>query len=215
VWAAVEHITAAPTLSARALGRHDSIVRRLAADTVALAPARFGMVTASQAALVRLVEKRAEETARVLNMVKHREQMTVRLFSPGSLAETAEAPTGALSRSRTTRRSARRDRRPTSDRSTRRTASARGPGTRYLQERAAREMALRRELVRLRAALGDLVVAEQIVPQASGPLLGSVYHLVARGHAARYTAALAGHVVEGVAVTGPAPCYAFAGGLRL
>jgi hypothetical protein len=87
-----------------------------------------------------------------------------------------------------------------------------GPGTRYLL-RAAGRFALR-ELDPVRAALSGRVVAERVEPHARPPLLASVHHLIPRGEARGYEAAVraAAPAVAPLAlrVSGPWPPYAFA-----
>jgi len=142
-----------------------------------------------RAALERLVGKRAEETAGLLRVLRGREQMTVRLFSSRA--------TGG---------------RPASNPGEERAA---GPGARYLRACARREAALQRELAHVRAEVGQMVLDERVARHATGDLIASVYHLVARGSGVRYAATLADGVAARAIVSGPSPCYAFAEELRL
>ena len=211
VWAAVEEVAAVPPLTEHALRRHDAVVRELATITNAVAPARFGTVVSNRAALVDIVSKRAEETASVLSLVEGRTQMTVRVSSPQLLGGGSEVET-------TKRRavSARSSEDPPGRDTPRAGAvDTPGPGTRYLRARARRETMLQRELDVVHAALGDLVLDERVARYATGPLLASVYHLVAPTDTARYVEALTTRAAGRVSIGGPAPCYAFADGLRL
>jgi hypothetical protein len=84
----------------------------------------------------------------------------------------------------------------------------RGPGARYLEERRrARRLP---ELDPLRAAVAALVRAERVERQEGRGLLASVYHLIDKGTADAYRAALA--TVDGLRVTisGPWPAWSFA-----
>jgi hypothetical protein len=91
-----------------------------------------------------------------------------------------------------------------------------GPGARYLAERAVaqRTAADVQELTPIRAVLDRYVVAERVERHQTPPLVASVYHLLARGTAAAYTAAVedAARDLRGIRVTvsGPWAAYAFA-----
>jgi hypothetical protein len=100
-------------------------------------------------------------------------------------------------------------------------ADAAGPGTRYLLGR--RDiLALAEsvpELEPLRPGLAALVRAERRERHDQPPLLASIHHLVDRGGAAAYRAAVrrgrAAVAPRQVLVRGPWPPYAFATGLGL
>jgi hypothetical protein len=140
----------------------------------------------------------------VLALVRGCEQMTLRVYAGGRLP------------------------RPVAEAASRRSPGADrprgGPGSRYL-ERRARAIELP-ELAPLRDALAGLVRVERAEPAgldepaprgdaAGGRLVARVYHLVARGRAAAYTAAVAAAapaLPRRVVVIGPSPAYAFAAG---
>jgi len=89
-----------------------------------------------------------------------------------------------------------------------------GPGARYLKRRAAAMHAP--ELKPYRPALKRWVRAERVQRHDQGELVCSVYHLIDRGEAPRYLAALEGagrqtRGVRGVRIiaSGPHPAYAF------
>ncbi|MFL6261349.1 MAG: GvpL/GvpF family gas vesicle protein [Thermoanaerobaculia bacterium] len=169
------------------LERQDAVVRRLAEVFGALLPARFGEAFADESALANRLAPREREVADALALVRGCVQMTLRVFGePEIRPEPEAAPSG-------------------------------GPGTRYL---AARRREIERahslpEIEPLREALRPLLRAERIERhEAAGPLLGTAYHLVLRGEAGAYLAALetAKERIGGrrVAATGPWPPYAFA-----
>lgn len=85
-----------------------------------------------------------------------------------------------------------------------------GPGTRYLEER--RKARRLPELDPLRTALGALARAERIERHTEPGLLASVYHLIDRGSAAAYGAAVRRAELHGlhVSVSGPWPAWSFA-----
>jgi hypothetical protein len=169
------------------LERQDAVVRRLAESFGAILPARFGEVFADEAALAARLIPREREVAAALALVRGCVQMTLRIFGePEPAREPAAEPEEG------------------------------GPGTRYL---AARRRESERahslpEIDPLREALRPLLRAERMERHAAGPLLGTAYHLVARGQEGAYRAALEGarQRMGGrrVAATGPWPPYAFA-----
>ncbi len=169
------------------LERQDAVVRGLAERFGALLPARFGEAFTDEAALASRLAPREREVTEALALVRGCVQMTLRVFGdPEPRPELEVAPTG-------------------------------GPGTRYL---AARSREIERahslpEIEPLRAALRPLLRAERIERhESAGPLLGTAYHLVARGEAGAYLVTLeaARERIGGrrVAATGPWPPYAFA-----
>lgn len=187
--AAVGELDAAPPPTAASLRAHDAAVRRLARETTALLPARFGQWVASRAELAEAVRWRRDQLLAALALVEGCEQMTLRLF--GSAAP-APAPAGE--------------------------GLPAGPGARYLEARR-RERAWTRELPELepvRAALGALVRGELLERGSRPPLVGAAYHLVRRGEAPRYLRAVDAAALPPslrVLASGPWPPYAFAPGL--
>ena len=189
VLAAAGEVPAAPAVEAAALRRHDDAVRRLAAATPAVLPARFGSVVADEPALVERLAPAAAALREALAVVAGREQMTLRIFSPaadrGRAAGEAE------------------------------TEDHLGPGTAYLRSRLREWMGEQRvaELEPLRPVLERFVLAERVERHQTPPLVASIYHLVTRGEAARYTTTVeAAATAAGIrlAVSGPWPPYAFA-----
>ncbi|MBX3471553.1 MAG: GvpL/GvpF family gas vesicle protein [Planctomycetes bacterium] len=181
---------APPAPTPAALREHDAAVRRLEGLAGAVLPARFGQVAADEAALAERIGPRVDALRRALDLVRGREQMTLRLFGP------LEA-TGAL---------------PAADDPG---DTGLGPGARYLARRRAALGVP--EAAGLLEALGARVRATRVERPAAGAgeLLASVYHLVDRGAADGYRAqveALApGLAPRRVRVSGPWPAYAFAG----
>jgi hypothetical protein len=185
--AAVGDMTEQPAVSEATLRAHDAVVRRLADAVDAILPVRFGSLL-PEASLTDLLAVRAAELREALSLVAGREQMTLRVL--GDAPARADAAPEDVN------------------------ADGLGPGARYL---AARRAEWRRaheapELAALRPALQPLVRAERVTRHDAPPLLASVYHLVDRGAAAAYQAAIEGAALGSVRVvaTGPWPPYAFA-----
>ncbi|MCO5165694.1 MAG: GvpL/GvpF family gas vesicle protein [Planctomycetes bacterium] len=188
--AVVGVLSAAPSgTSPEGLRGHDAVVRRLADVAAAVLPARFGQTAPDEGALADRVRPRADALRRALDLVRGREQMTLRLFGAGAAPVEPAPPDDA----------------------------ALGPGARYLARRRAALGVP--EAADLLAALGPAVRASRVerpAPgRAAGALLASVYHLVDRGAADVYRArveALAPALApRRVRVSGPWPAYAFAG----
>jgi hypothetical protein len=70
----------APALSAEALRAHEAAVRRIAEATEACLPARFGSSAADEESLLKAVASRANDWAEALQLVRGREQMTLRIY---------------------------------------------------------------------------------------------------------------------------------------
>lgn len=177
----------APAPSAAALRRHDATVRRLAKTVDAILPVRFGTLVPDDAELARLLAARVAELREALALVAGREQMTLRVYGAGrAIVPAAPGP-----------------RIPGQ------------PGTRYLvaRLRARRRARAVPEIAPLRPALRRLVRAERVEPHAEPPLLASLYHLVDRGQARAYRAAVAAGArrLEGIRIrsSGPWAPYAF------
>jgi gas vesicle protein GvpL/GvpF len=183
--AAVGDVAAAPALTAETLRAHDEVVRALAAASDAILPARFGSFVSDASALAEALTAQAAALADALRLVEGCEQMTARLFS----ATTAAAPEEPV--------------------------LAAASGTEYLEGRRrawrrAREVP---EAAPLRACLQGLVRAERVQRHDAPPLIASLYHLIARGRAADYlaavTAAATALAPARVRATGPWAPYAF------
>ena len=185
--AAVGDMTEAPAISASTLRAHDSVVRRLAGGVDAILPVRFGALLPEDA-LADVLTTRARELREALALVAGREQMTLRVLGDAVAPAQSTAAVDA--------------------------AGELGPGARYLTERQAQWRRAREvpELAALRPALAPLVRAERVVRHDTPPLLASVYHLIDRGRAGDYQAAVEAAAPGPIRVvaTGPWPPYAFA-----
>ncbi|MFL6192958.1 MAG: GvpL/GvpF family gas vesicle protein [Thermoanaerobaculia bacterium] len=187
VSAVVGDLAERPRPDRQTLERQDAVVRRLADRFGALLPARFGEAFPDAATLADRLAPRGAEVAEALALVRGCVQMTLRVF--GDPEPAVEIPP----------------------------ASEAGPGARYLAERRREQERSRSlpEIEPLRELLRPLVRAERVQRhESAGPLLGTAYHLVARGQSDAYLAALEGasRWIGGrrIAATGPWPPYAFA-----
>ena len=191
VLAAVGDVASPPGLDAASLRAHDGSVRRLAAASSALLPARFGSVAGDERELCEALRPRLAALREGLRTVRGCEQMTLR-FSRLETAAAAEAVSlPELS------------------------AAGGGPGTRYLDARRASAGDPRAlpEVGRVLDALAPLVRGERRERHDRPPLIASVYHLVGRDSLDDYrTAVESAARAAGVRVTtsGPWPPYAFA-----
>lgn len=185
--AAVGDMAESPAVSEATLRAHDAVIRRLADAVDAILPVRFGSVL-PESGLDDVLRARARELREALALVAGRQQMTLRVLgdasAPANVAPAAEIPGDA------------------------------GPGARYLAARRAEWRRAREapELAPLRPGLERLVRAERVTRHDTPPLLASVYHLIDRGAAAEYRAAVERWPSTDVRVvaTGPWPPYAFA-----
>ena len=96
-----------PLLSAEALRAHEAAVRRIAEATDACLPARFGAASADDGALEKELGARAAELAEALQLVRGREQMTLRVHGPGAPAPLLASAGGSGTRYLEERRRAR------------------------------------------------------------------------------------------------------------
>ena len=195
VAAVVGAMPAAPAVDEAALRAHDDVVRRVAAHLPALLPARFGSLAADAEEVRRALDEAADAYRSGLDLVRGREQMTLRVLDPPGGAPVPEAAPAAPD------------------------AGDPGTGTRYLAARAlAGGAGGVPGLRRLLDALAGHVAAESVERHATPPLRASVYHLIPRGTAEDYLAAVreasARHPEVRVVASGPWPPYAFAAGLR-
>ena len=166
-----------PPPSAEALRAHEALVRRIAESADPCLPARFGAAAESEEALLRELAPRVPELLEALELVRGREQMTLRVHG---------------------------SRRPeTLPRKGRR-------GARYLEEK--RRTLRISELDPLRVALLGIQRSERVERHDAPELLASVYHLIDRGTAPEYRAAVERTPIEGLqlTVTGPWPAWSFA-----
>lgn len=131
ICAAVERVSGRPAISETALRDQHEVVTRLARNTDAILPARFGSLIELDE-LKRMVARHQGTIEKALELVRGREQMTLRLFAEGpeSMPVAMAAP-------------------PPSS------------GTAYLAMRAAAGV-VPPEVERVRARLGSLVIAERV-----------------------------------------------------
>lgn len=184
-----------PSLDADTLKAQDRLVRQLHDRASALLPMRFGVTAADQDAAVRAIGAR-EGVLQRLAAVRGCEQMIVRVFASGErqvdqpcLAEARDQLPG--------------ERRRVAD----------TPGRRYLEARATQRTSSP-ELLAIERAAVPLQRHVRVEPAHQPGLHGSVYHLIERGHAEEYRAAIeraaAGLSGVRVVISGPSPPYAFA-----
>ena len=99
---------APPPLSVEALRAHEAALRRIAEGCEACLPARFGAQAADADALLAAIAPRERELRDALQLVRGREQMTLRVLGPGAPAPLATAAAGPGTRYLEERRQARR-----------------------------------------------------------------------------------------------------------
>lgn len=195
-YAIVSELSERPSPTRDALAAQDAAVRTLAGRAEALLPMRFGTTFDDERKLTEALDRLDASRLRdALSRVRGCEQMTVRAF----LSPNAAPP-------------------PTSSFPAPRSAQT---GTAYLQARAAAIAQATQsslpmpDVQALRQQLAD-VVRDAIVeaaPATRAPLVLSMYHLIPRGHDARYRAIVASWDAPRdltIHVSGPAPVYAFA-----
>jgi hypothetical protein len=189
-----------PRPTAATLKRYDAAVRRLMETHGSVLPARYGTCAATLEELAATTLERREALRRALRLVRHRVQMTVRVFGPGS----DRGRTGVRPGS---------DPGPTPVRPRSEYEYGATQGRQFLQRRAAELQIPGAEP--LRAAVKKWVRAERTERHDRGRLAGSMYHLVPRGAAPAYRSALQRAAIAAdvtIVVSGPWPPYAFAGG---
>ena len=189
IYALAERTTRAPSISEDSLREQHAIVMQLAERSPAILPARFGsLVEVSE--LKEIVTLRREQLREALNLVRGRQQMTLRLV----LAEENDAA----------------DKRPPAPGASRAARS----GTQYLAaRRAAAGYPLPDAVARLNAAMRRHIVADKAEP-GQGRVRVTIYHLIAQGSSGTYRRAL-DRTTSGVAPftlehSGPWPPFAFA-----
>lgn len=131
ICAAVERVSERPAISEMALRDQHDVVARLARNADAILPARFGSLIELHE-LERMIARHEHTIEEALELVRGREQMTLRLFAASS-----QAPSDATA------------------------VTSPSSGTAYLAMRAAAG-AVPPEVERVRAKLGSLVVAERV-----------------------------------------------------
>jgi hypothetical protein len=196
----VGNIATVPRPTDAALRRYDAAVRRLMATHGSVLPARYGTFAPTLEDLAQNVKDRRDAIRSALRIVRHRVQMTVRIFRGSDRGQT---PVRTPVRPRT-------DPGPNGVRSGSEYEYGATQGRQYLQRRAAELQIPGADP--LRTAVRKWVRSERVEPRARGPLAGSIYHLVPRGAAPAYRtaverAARAANLT--VVVSGPWPPYAF------
>jgi hypothetical protein len=184
-YAAVSRGGPTMTPNPASLTRHDQVVRALQRSSDALLPARFGTLVDSARALAEMLDPVAKPLVDALALVRGREQMTLRLYGAALPARAVPVLKHGL------------------------------PGTRYLLGLVAKQARAREvpELEPYRPYLSPLIRAERAERHEKDLLVASVYHLVDRGGARAYLAAVeraAGVGKLRLKATGPFPPYAFA-----
>ncbi|MBI1853126.1 MAG: GvpL/GvpF family gas vesicle protein [Planctomycetes bacterium] len=195
-FAVVGEVDAIPSLDVRALRRHDAVVRRVAGAAEAVLPVRFGSIAADRAWLESFLEARWSILSEAFDLVRGREQMTLRVFET---AASRRAPSRMIASTESAAE-----------------ACSGGPGLRHLRARA-REHARSQsvpEIDGVRPALASLVRAELTERHDAWPFVASVFHLIERGNASKYSRVVASVAAANRGVrlhaSGPRPPYAFA-----
>lgn len=189
VRAVIGTVARAPKPSLAAMRRYDDIERAVMKAYGSMLPARFGTCAATVDELARAIRDRRLHIRRNLRLVQNRVQMTVRLMArPVTRSESSPSQLRAGSEH----------------------GDGTTQGTRYLQQRVAETRIPGADP--LRAAVARWVRAERTERQSSGPLAGTLYHLVPRSAVPAYCRAVGRTAAEGgltILVSGPWPPYAF------
>lgn len=191
---AYSELATAPAITPPNLRAYDAALRRLAQHASAILPTRFPTTFPSERALRAQVTTLQPHLAQGLTLVKHREQMTLRLW--GQAPPSNPAP-----------------HQPNSDLPREWPQKPRWPSSGAAYLRAARRRTSVPELDPIRTALASTIHAERVERAAAPPLVATAYHLITRGHARAYRATVrraASAADLRVRVTGPFPPYAFA-----
>jgi hypothetical protein len=174
-----------PPIDRESLTRQDALVRSVHARARAVLPIRFGTSARDADAARQSVEALETAVRQRLDLVRDREQMTLR--SGGSGPSGVSGASDASDGSRV------------------------APGRRYLEHLAAQRKPV--EIQPLFESLGPLERATRVETAAASRIV-TVYHLIDRGRSAEYLEAVARAAREQphlrVRATGPFPPYAFA-----
>lgn len=191
-----------PGVDRDSLIAQDRIVRELHARADALLPMRFGASQPNLHALARVIDGLGTRIHSRLDLVRGREQMTLRVFRKAGAAGAPSRPEG---------RSGEVSPELATD-SERAPADASRVGTRYLESRVA--AATPAELTPLTDLLRPLQRATRIEQGRHEGLLATLYQLIDRGSSETYRRAAEEATTElptmSLRITGPAPAYAFA-----
>jgi hypothetical protein len=182
-----------PPIDRDSLTRQDALVRQVHARARAVLPMRFGTSVTDPDAAARALEPLDAVIRARFDVVRDREQMTLRAGASGaSSASGASVASGASSASGASE-------------------EREAPGRRYLERLAAE-----RRPVEIQPLLQALAPLERAVHIESGRQSGlvTVYHLIDRGRSAEYLESVARAVRAqphlSIRATGPFPPYAFA-----
>jgi Gas vesicle synthesis protein GvpL/GvpF len=186
VFALAERTDRTPPISEEGLREQHDIILKLAERAPAILPARFGSLVAEEE-LQKIVALRAVQLHTAFDLVRGRQQMTVRLIGATETARRSRSHNATV---------------------------VSGHGARYLAERRrAAGYPLPDAVLRLNAAVRSMVFAEKSEPGRGG-VRAMVYHLIERGQSADYSRRLARVAADvepfAVAVSGPFPPFAFA-----
>lgn len=198
----------APDLTRDTLIAQDRLVRELHARAAALLPMRFGSTLAQDQMARDFVERRRIVLQEQLDLVRGRDQMTLRIFDAAGLSRRSSAEDPGRAEADLSRRSSP----DVLARAKADAATAATPGTSYLTRRASERVppSLRPLVDRLQPFQRAMRVESHQHPQ----LVATIYHLVDRGASDAYRRASDdAKLLEGlhVRVSGPSPAYAFAG----
>jgi hypothetical protein len=183
IYAVVQKLSERPVPSEDALRQQHDAVVRVAKRSSAILPARFGSFVTRQE-LEEVLTARREELRRSFDLVRHREQMTMRVFGGAPApAAAATAPAASGTRYLQARREAK--------------AGRRLPAP-----------------VRDLIAIARPWVKAERVEAGGERVHATVYHLIERGRGAEYRRAVESRPVADesllIRVTGPWPPFAFA-----
>lgn len=183
--AIVGQVDAAPAPTREALDVQDRLVRALHDRASALLPARFATLVEDERTLREHPLLQPTALTPALAQARGREQMTLRVVTNRPLMRPNEPM---------------------------REIAPDGSGRRYLEQRAS-AVALPGEVREIVTAVASLVRAERCEPGRVPGMLATLYHLIDRGRADDYRAAMGVRVSlqpsVSIAITGPAPAYAF------
>jgi hypothetical protein len=184
LYAAVARMNALPAVSEETLAEQHAIVARVFARADAILPMRFGALVDTEE-LERFVSLHHAALAAALDLVRRREQMTVRVFGPPVPARVGAAP---RTTSGTEYLRSRRD--------------------------AAQPVPLPDAAATLRRSVRPLVAAERTA-SGEGRVRATLWHLIERGRSDSYRMAIARAArgvpsTFQVVVSGPWPPFAFA-----
>jgi hypothetical protein len=181
-----------PALDRAMLNAQDRVVRELHARAEALLPMRFGTSVASEVELERKIESLDPGLRDSLELVRGREQMTLRVLRAAEAAASARDSDEIVSAGSS--------------------EAERGAGASYLDAR--RAAAIPSEIAGLTRAVQPLQRATRVERGRVEGLVATVYHLIDRGSSEPYrgaiTQASAALPSLTVRMTGPGPAYAFA-----